>query len=161
MHADEARALLGVASTADADELRRARRRLAAVVHPDVGGSVEEMTRVNEAYRILVSVVVQPDPSRVRAERDPVDRPSFVIDALPVEAFEVVELAARVLGDVVDDDPPYGLDVHLATIGFCRLEIVPDAGSSTVSVVVERGVSAEEVGALFVRTINELGRPRP
>lgn len=169
MHPEEARSILGVDRSATHSDVRRARRRLAGTIHPDVGGDAERMALVNEAVRVLVGSetsdrVVAPSTSpRVQDDRWSVgvDRPSFVVDALPAEAFEVLFVAARVLGEVVDDDPPYLLDVHLDDHGFCRLEIVPDAGASTVSVFTERGVSAEDVGALFVRTVNDLGPPPP
>lgn len=75
------------------------------------------------------------------------DTPSFTIEALPAEAFEALLIAASVLGEVLDDDPPYRLE---AVLGgplhcWCRLDVVPDAGSSSVDVT---------VGALD-------GRPRP
>ncbi len=75
------------------------------------------------------------------------DAPSFVIEALPVEAFEALLLVAATSGQVLDDDPPYRLDalVHLevrhpelgddaaVVEAWCRLDLVPDAGASTVS----------------------------
>ncbi len=45
----EARAILGVGPSADADEIRAAHRRLIAQVHPDKGGSGELARRVNAA----------------------------------------------------------------------------------------------------------------
>lgn len=169
MHPDEARAILGVDATATDSDVRRARRRLAGQLHPDVGGDAQRMALVNEAVRVLATAGPSDQVDPVRSSRHPrhddttsgVDRPSFVIDVLPAEAFEVLILAARELGEIVDDDPPYLLDVHLTEHGFCRLEIVPDAGSSTVSVLTERATSAERIGALFVRTVNGLGPPPP
>lgn len=175
MRPEEARSILGVDRSATHSDVRRARRRLAGTIHPDVGGDAERMALVNEAVRVLVGSQTgdgsdgPSTPSRGQdSSRGPddhgslrVDRPSFVVDALPAEAFEVLFVAARVLGEVVHDDPPYVLEVHLDDHGFCRLEIVPDAGSSTVSIVTEPGVSAEGVGALFVRTVNDLGPPPP
>ena len=75
-------------------------------------------------------------PSGAGATR--VDHPSFVIEALPVEAFEWMLIAAAELGDVIDDDPPYRLEVALRgdVRGWCELSLVPDAGASTVSIVV-------------------------
>ena len=47
-------------------------------------------------------------------------------------------LVAAEIGEVVDDDPPYRLDVMLGPSlpCWCRLEIVPDAGASTVGLIV-------------------------
>ncbi|MDE0879829.1 MAG: DnaJ domain-containing protein [Sphingomonas bacterium] len=50
----EARAVLGVADDADADQIRAAHRRLAAQVHPDRGGSVDLARRVNAARDLLL-----------------------------------------------------------------------------------------------------------
>lgn len=70
-----------------------------------------------------------------RIERD---HPSFTIEALPAEAFEALLLAARVLGDVADDDPPYRIDMVLDDPRqvWCRAELMPDGGGSTVSLTV-------------------------
>ncbi len=60
-------------------------------------------------------------------------------EALPVEAFEGLVLAAAELGELADDDPPYLLEVLMAAPpAWCRLELVPDAGSSTVSITTAR-----------------------
>ena len=66
------------------------------------------------------------------------DMPSFTVEALPVDTFEALLLAAAALGEVEDDDPPYGLDVLMsAPLGcWCHLSVVPDAGASTVSIAV-------------------------
>ncbi len=68
------------------------------------------------------------------------DHPSFTIEALPAEAFEGLLLAAGVLGEVVDDDPPYLIEVVMAdpVAAWCRLELVPDAGAATVSITTAR-----------------------
>lgn len=53
--------VLGVESTASADELRQAYMRQALRSHPDVGGDADAMTELNEAWTILS------DPVRRRA----------------------------------------------------------------------------------------------
>lgn len=50
----EARAILGVGPADDAEAIRAAHRRLAAAVHPDVGGSTELMRRINLARDVLL-----------------------------------------------------------------------------------------------------------
>lgn len=50
----EARAILGVTATDDAEAIRAAHRRLAAAVHPDRGGSTELMRRINLARDVLL-----------------------------------------------------------------------------------------------------------
>lgn len=64
------------------------------------------------------------------------DAPSFTVEALPVETFEALLVACAELGEVEDDDPPYELRTRLAPplACWCQLDVVPDAGSSTVSV---------------------------
>ena len=91
------------------------------------------------------------DATRGRAQRDPPpvrwgkqrhrfeqDAPSFTVDALPVEAFEALLVVAAWIGEVLDDDPPYVLECHLHEPApcWCRLDLVPDAGGSTVSITV-------------------------
>jgi hypothetical protein len=66
------------------------------------------------------------------------DAPSFTVEALPVETFEAMLVVASWLGEVLDDDPPYRLDTYLSAPFdcWCRLDVVPDAGASTVSLAV-------------------------
>lgn len=51
----EARAILGVGPHADADEVRRAYRRLARRCHPDAGGDAAEFHRLQQALAVLVA----------------------------------------------------------------------------------------------------------
>jgi len=53
MSLTEARALLGVAATASAADIRRAYLEAAKIVHPDAGGAAEQFLRVMAAYRRL------------------------------------------------------------------------------------------------------------
>jgi len=53
MSLTEARALLGVAATATAAEIRKAYLDAAKTVHPDAGGAAEQFLRVMSAYRRL------------------------------------------------------------------------------------------------------------
>lgn len=101
-------------------------------------------------------------PSFRRVEHD---HPSFTIDALPVEAFEALLIVTSWIGEVLVDEPPYLLDVHLYEPAecWCRLELVPDAGSSTVSITVAgiEGRAAplvDEVRDVWVANLNQLGR---
>jgi hypothetical protein len=97
-----------------------------------------------------------------------VDRPSFTIDVLPVMAHEVLALAVASVGEIMDDDPPYVLE--FVVIGatriddriWCRADIVPDAGSSTVSLSTEARFTneLERLRDLLVREINALGFER-
>jgi len=51
----QARAVLGVSRTATAEEIAEAHRRLIAQVHPDRGGSGEQVHEANAARDLLLS----------------------------------------------------------------------------------------------------------
>ena len=74
-----------------------------------------------------------PPPRRYQGVQH--DAPSFTIDHLPAEAFEALLVVTSWMGEVLVDDPPYVLEVHLTEPGpcWCRLDLVPDAGGSTVT----------------------------
>lgn len=156
--------VLGVSRTASIAEVRAARRRLAFDHHPDRGGDAQHMRELNSAFDSVIAHLtgrrefpveepavpadkkVQPsDPLSARQQPKPRwsgraqhDAPSFVIDALPAEAFEALLVVTSWIGEVLVDDPPYQLEVHLyEPVGcWCRLDIVADAGSCTVSLTV-------------------------
>ena len=185
--------VLGLRFDAPLTEIRAARRRLAREVHPDSGGSEEAMKALNAAFDAAVAHATgrrridraepstparregrsspggtseRPGPTETRPRsRVAHDHPSFTIDALPVEAFEALLVVTSWIGEVLVDDPPYLLEVHLyePTECWCRLDLVPDAGSSTVSITVagiERvpAPDVEEVRDLWVAHLNQLGR---
>ena len=54
MNIVEARALLGVDESADADAMRAAHRRLIALIHPDRGGTEELARKINAARDALL-----------------------------------------------------------------------------------------------------------
>lgn len=92
------------------------------------------------------------------------DMPSFVIEALPVEAYEALLVVASWIGEVLVDDPPYLLEVHLTEPApcWCRLDLVPDAGSSTVSLTVAPveatgAPPVDDVRDVWVANLNRLG----
>jgi hypothetical protein len=180
--------VLGLSPGATADQIDAARRELAKRAHPDVGGSVDAMQRINaaadEALRRLTTAVpaadgpAEPTPHPAAGPRQRFgrrDHPSFTIEALPAEAFEALLLVAGWLGDLIDDDPPYALEVALATpfAGWCRLDLVPDAGASTVSLIVagEPGLPPPDLDGVrdaWIGGLNQLdwadldgSRPRP
>ena len=160
--------MLGLSRGATVDEVRQARNRLAKEHHPDVGGSAERMQALNDAAAAAIDEIetgprttrahwqrrtqpqAQPQPQRRAPRRGRVERdhPSFTIEALPAEAFEALSLAARILGDVADDEPPYRIDMVLDDPWqvWCRAELVPDGGGSTVSLtVVDAGAGRGDV----------------
>ena len=171
---------LGLAPGASAEEIRSRFRELALVHHPDRGGDARVMAGLLLAYRAALGAKGAEDaPSlprpprrgrgdaRARRERDVA---SFTIDALPVDAFEGLRLAAASLGDIADEEPPYAIEFLVRAIEFlvregdalwCRCELFPDAGSTTVAVTVapagdEPLVRVDGMRDLLVAEINSL-----
>lgn len=172
--------MLGLAPGASERDIQAARRRLAKRAHPDTGGTVDQMQRVNDAADAALRSLSPtggarrpaPPPGR-RAPTRPAppggggpvrrDHPSFTVEALPAETFEALLVVASWLGDLIDDDPPYGLELALTEPlgGWCRLDLVPDAGASTVSVTVAGAPghpvpSVDAVRDAFVDGLNRL-----
>jgi len=181
---DDPYRVLGVQPSAGAEELAAARRRLARTLHPDVGGDGEAMRVVNAAYdaalaRLAAPLPVEPaseprpgasrepadgrgSPHRVRHGGARRDAPSFTIDVLPVDAFEALLVVNSWVGEVLDDEPPYRLEVFLREPWqcWCRLDLVPDAGATTVSLTVAapEGMPTpdpEDVRDLWVALLNQ------
>lgn len=173
---------LGLGRDATLAEVRAARRRLAFDLHPDRGGSAEAMRDLNTAFDAAVAHITgrrpldatppstPAEPSRAPRRRQPRvgraqhDVPSFVIDALPAEAFEALLVVTSWIGEVLVDDPPYALEVHLLEPSpcWCRLDLVPDAGASTVSLTVAAidGRTApllDDVRDVWVENLNRPG----
>ena len=177
--ADDPYTLLGVPRGVTVEELRAARRRAALRNHPDKeGGSTEMMRRINAAFDAVMADLERSGPAPPGVGPPPTeaagtartgarlmhDVASFTIEALPAAAFEALLVVATWLGEIVDDDPPYRLDVVLAEplTSWCRLELLPDAGASTVAVT----LAAVDAGGVphidvvrdaWVAALNSLG----
>ena len=169
--------ILGLPAHVGPERVREARRALSLLHHPDRGGDPAVMARINRAadelldeFEAVESAIDARGPDTSSSPRRAVvaDRPSFTVDVLPVVAHEVLALAVSNIGEIVDDEPPYLLEFSLAhgesitERVWCRAEIVPDAGSSTISLTVE-AASPEDVTRIrdvLVREINELGFER-
>jgi DnaJ domain len=171
-------AVLGISPEATLDEVRSARRKLAAKFHPDHGGDPVRMGEINVAFDTIVLRLLHPVAAEPEAAPEPptpgptpqrrhqgvqYDAPSFTIDTLPVEAFEALLIVTSWIGEVLVDDPPYVLEVHLTEPGpcWCRLDLVPDAGGSTVTLTVASidGTPApdvEDVRDAWVANLNKL-----
>ena len=172
--------VLGVDPSASAEELAAARRRRARELHPDLGGSDAAMQELNAAYdeavRRSTAPPVEADTDPVVAERGDgrrprgtqhgrvrIDHPSFTLDVLPVEAYEALLVVTSWMGEVLVDEPPYLLEVFLHDPApcWCRLDLVPDAGGTTVSLVVA-GVDGaavpdtDDVRDVWVANLNRL-----
>ena len=167
--------VLSVERGASADEIRRAWRERARTVHPDVGGTDAAMQELNEAlhsalaYVDVVSIVsVANSPLLVRRERD---ISSFTVDVLPAECFEALLIVAGISGAISHEEPPYQLEFSLhdsdvtgALNGWCRCDLVPEAGATTVSLLVgtetsAEGISVEEVRDYLVANLNAIEWP--
>ena len=145
-------AVLGIAPGSTADEIQEARRRLAKSAHPDLGGSVAAMQQVNRAAELALAAGTagssprRPAPAPRKERRRPEaggvrhDHPSFTIEALPAEAFEGLLIAASTLGEIADDDPPYVLEVVMATRSTRGADSnsSPMRGAATVSITTAR-----------------------
>ena len=179
-------ALLGVTPMATLAELSSARRRLAQGLHPDHGGDAGSMQALNAAYEEAVRRLSEPAPkaspstaapeppaaapsSPWREGRRPVrgvqhDAPSFTIDVLPVDAYEALLVVTSWMGEVLVDEPPYQLEVflHDPSPCWCRLDLVPDAGATTVSLMVaalegDPAPDIDDVRDVWVANLNRLG----
>jgi hypothetical protein len=166
--------LLSVDRTASPQEIRRAWREKARTAHPDAGGSVSAMQELNQALRQALELVGVPkvvktvSPVLVRRERDV---SSFTVDALPSECFEALLVVAGICGAISHDEPPYQLEfsLHDAEVdgflhGWCRCDLVPEAGATTVSLLVgtaesSEGISVEEVRDYLVTNLNAIEWP--
>lgn len=166
--------VLGLPSDASAAQINEARRRLAAEHHPDRGGDAARMREINAAADELLRRLAPPDrppaPSAPSSAgmRIARDVPSFTVEALPAVTFESLVVVASWLGEVLDDDPPYRLDAYLSEPFdcWCRLDVVPDAGASTVSIAVGGldGASPPDVDAVrdaWIANLNALDWPDP
>jgi hypothetical protein len=162
--------VLGLSQSAGEAEIEGARRALAKSFHPDTGGSLERMQQVNAAADRALSIVRAMAPTKPAADGHRqwrggparTDHPSFTIEALPAEAFEGLLVVASELGDVIDDDPPYRLEVAMADPirGWCQVELAPDAGASSVSLSVasEPGSAPPDVDRVRDVWIDALNR---
>lgn len=166
--------VLSVDRTATPQEIRRAWREKARTVHPDAGGSDSAMQELNGALRIALEFVGVPkvqkafSPVLVRRERDV---SSFTVNALPAECFEALLVVAGICGAISHDEPPYQLEfsLHDAEVdgflhGWCRCDLAPEAGATTVSLLVgtdeiSHGISVEEVRDYLVANLNAIEWP--
>ncbi|MEO6651145.1 MAG: J domain-containing protein [Ilumatobacteraceae bacterium] len=169
--------VLGLEPGAGVAAIMAARRSLAKLAHPDAGGSLGAMQQLNVAVEAAIAIASadrssagsSPAPGRRRdhrpTERSGVrrDHPSFTIEALPAEAYEGLLIAAATIGDLAHDDPPYLLEAVLGAPvpAWCRLEVVPDAGASTISITTSRipghpTPDVLDVRDLWIAALNQL-----
>lgn len=169
-------AVLGVDENATEQDLRLAWKQLALQAHPDAGGSHEQMTQLNQALHLcLIHLRENSEPKEIpkRAHRPARRRvaqemSSFTVNVLPVECWHALEIVAASCGPMIAAEPPYLLEFFLqdsplqnAIQSWCRCDLVPEAGSTTVHVTVgsAHDLSAPELDDVrdyLVAELNEL-----
>jgi hypothetical protein len=162
--------LLDVSTSASVEEIRQAWKSKARQAHPDTGGSHEAMQRLNEALQEALSRVhvVSRQTSYTAGTRDV---SSFTVAVLPVDCYLALEVVAAMCGPSVADDQPYMIEFMLhdadvvgALNGWCRCDLVPEAGATTVSISVGSTTNtpqpqAEEVRDFLVQALNTIDWP--
>lgn len=177
--------LLDLPASATEREVAEARRRLAKRLHPDVGGSEEQMQRLNDAVAIVLRSLAgqrpgpgrrpSPSPTEPAVPRRPTrppgrpvprrartDHPSFTIDVLPGQAAVGLREAAASMGRIVDADSYPELDVVLsAPHCWCRLSLVPEGASTAVTLTVAPvgrlpPPDLDDVRDIWVAALNEI-----
>ncbi len=144
---DDPFGILGLDQSAGLDDVYAARRSLARIWHPDLGGDASRMALINDAV-LRCEVLLKPGVPTFPDERDESfsDHPSFRVEALPAQAHEALKIVGAWLGEVVVDDPPYLLECVLAdpVPCWCQFHLLPEAGSSMVGLrvaAIEGGVA--------------------
>ena len=168
-------AILHIDRTDSEVVIRKAWRERARQVHPDVGGSDAAMQELNEALHSALELIsCTPTPvTKVRSSwsRRERDVSSFTVDVLPAECFEALVIVAGMSGAISVEEPPYHLefslhdsDVQGGRQGWCQCDLVPEAGATTVSLLVgtsdnEPSISVEEVRDYLVASLNSIEWP--
>ena len=72
-------------------------------------------------------------------------------------------MAAAELGEVIDDEPPYRLEVMMfrPNDDWVVFDLVPDAGSTTVTISIDGrpGQSIETIRDIWINALNGLQMP--
>ena len=178
---------LGLGPDADADDVRAARRRLARQVHPDAGGDNAAMASINDAAARALHELERPRDQAAGDDDGGATPPRAATTAGTMTTTwssgrcgSTTSRRSRWrrcrsrrsrrcssrrgwLGEVIDDDPPYRLDVHMTEPFecWCRFDVVPDAGASTVSLTVAAWAESpvapvEQVRDVWVDVLNRL-----
>ena len=163
-------ALLDVSASASVEEIRQAWKSKARRAHPDAGGSHEAMQLLNEAFLDALSRV-QTVPRKTSYTVGLRDVSSFTVAVLPVDCYLALEVVAAMCGPTIGDDQPYMIEFMLhdaevggALNGWCRCDLVPEAGATTVSITVGSAENSpqprsEEVRDYLVNALNTIDWP--
>jgi len=133
------------------------------------------MQELNEALHIALRLIsFTPTPVknvRTAGTRRERDVSSFTVDVLPAECFEALLIVASMSGAISVEEPPYHLEFYLhdsdvqgGRQGWCQCDLVPEAGATTVSLLVgtsdnEPNISVEEVRDYLVVSLNSIEWP--
>lgn len=181
MEPSQAFALLEIPPGCTPEEIRKAWRAKSAVHHPDAGGSNDAMVSLNWALDIALnwtpiddakisenSVQTTHNSMAFRARRDV---SAFTVNVLPVDCWMALEVVAALCGPTIHEEPPYMLEflLHDSSLthsrnGWCRCECVPEAGATTVHLIVGSSHAAEvpsvdEVRDFLVDQLNQIDWP--
>ena len=163
--------VLGISHTSSAEQIRSAWKVLARVHHPDVGGDVATMQLLNRALEGALALCGESTTLSVIPASVHRDVSSFTVAVLPVDCYIALEIVAAICGPTVYEDPPYVLEFHLhdspvenALYGWCRCELVPEAGATTVHLTVgsesrENAPSVEAIRDYLVILLNSIDWP--
>ena len=159
-------AVLGLSPGASRQEVRAARLALVKRLHPDGRGQDDphlrdraerRLAEVNAAYDAVVAQwLLGEGESEVPGPPPPLA--SFTVGAFRPVAFEALTVAAADVGDVTDADEPFSLELFVEgpPRGFCRLELVPEAGGSVVTADSDQ-VDPAAVCRALVAALRQLG----
>ena len=131
------------------------------------------MQLLNEALQVALSRIDSVDriPRKTSYTVGARDVSSFTVAVLPVDCYLALEVVAAMCGPSIGDDQPYMIEfmLHDAEIegalhGWCRCDLVPEAGATTVSITVgstENSTQprAEEVRDYLVQALNTIDWP--
>ena len=131
------------------------------------------MQLLNEALQVALSRIDRVDriPRKTSYTVGARDVSSFTVAVLPVDCYLALEVVAAMCGPSIGDDQPYMIEfmLHDAEIegalhGWCRCDLVPEAGATTVSITVgstENSTQprAEEVRDYLVQALNTIDWP--
>lgn len=163
--------VLGISRISSDSEIRTAWKELARTHHPDMGGDVAAMQRINTALEEALALCVKQDHANAVPTVLHRDVSSLTVSVLPVDCYLALEVVAAICGPTVHEDPPYVLEFHLhdtpvqhALYGWCRCELVPEAGSTTIHLTVgsddrKQSPSVEEVRDYLVLQLNTIDWP--
>jgi hypothetical protein len=161
---------LGISSSASPLDIRRAWRIKARDAHPDTGGSHEAMQHLNQMLEAALAAV-QTTSIVTNVFVGSRDVSSFTVAVLPVECFLALEVVAAMCGPTIADEPPYMIEFMLhdaevsgALNGWCRCDLVPEAGATTVSLLVgsithSEQPRVEQVRDYLVEALNTIDWP--